>query len=46
MIESHRFWVVCLVIVFALAPIGLLAHEGPVDREGCHYDWQGKRHCH
>jgi hypothetical protein len=21
-------------------------HSGPVDREGCHYGYDGKRHCH
>lgn len=22
------------------------SHKGPVDEEGCHYDWQGRKHCH
>jgi hypothetical protein len=23
-----------------------VAHPGPVDRNGCHLDGQGRRHCH
>lgn len=32
-------------IALALAQAGL-AHPGPVDQDGCHYDSAGNYHCH
>ena len=47
----HRFSDVVLVIVtifffLNVLPILTSAHPGPVDEHGCHYDEQGRRHCH
>lgn len=46
----NRYWrlILRLMIVFcAIASFGSLqAHEGPVDRDGCHYGFDGRKHCH
>jgi hypothetical protein len=39
------FVFVLVVTVMALAEVSI-AHPGPVDQYGCHYDSAGNYHCH
>jgi hypothetical protein len=32
-------------LIFAI-PTNIMAHDGPVDRDGCHQDGEGGKHCH
>lgn len=35
-----------LIVVGFLSMSVVYAHPGPVDRDGCHLDSQGRKHCH
>lgn len=38
--------VLAAAMALALAQQVSLAHPGPVDQDGCHYDDAGNYHCH
>jgi hypothetical protein len=39
---------VMIFVVFAMSMMGNVvnAHDDPVDRDGCHLDPDGRKHCH
>jgi hypothetical protein len=45
MMRSKRVVGIAIIVLAVLAGAAS-AHKAPVDKNGCHYDWQGKRHCH
>jgi len=40
------FLTVAMLFSMSLIPVYGTAHDGPVDRNGCHPDGQGRWHCH
>lgn len=35
-----------IILVILTIPNTLIAHDGPVDSDGCHLDGKGRLHCH
>ena len=42
---KNAIFIMSIVCILAI-PFLATAHDGPVDKDGCHQDGEGRTHCH